>query len=115
MPQFQFHFQLGDSHKFIVLGIRELRFSQKKKKEIVSSHYDDRFADVYLFCLFLFFLRVVLSIVMGGFILGQISALSPDYEKAKVAAARLFRIFDRKSLIDSSSEDGLTPVRMQST
>ena len=43
--------------------------------------------------------------------LGQISALSPDYEKAKIAAARLFKIFDRKSLIDSSSEDGLTPVR----
>ena len=42
--------------------------------------------------------------------LGQVSAFSPDYEKAKIAAARLFRIFDRKSLIDSSSEDGLTPV-----
>ena len=46
--------------------------------------------------------------------LGQVSALSPDYEKARVAAARLFRIFDRKSLIDSSSEDGLTPVRIVS-
>ena len=79
----------------------------------MSLHYDDKFADVYLFIHF--FVRVVLSIVMGGFVLGQISALSPDYEKAKVAAARLFRIFDRKTLIDSSSEDGLTPVRMQST
>lgn len=49
--------------------------------------------------------------MMGGFVLGQISALSPDYEKAKIAAARLFKIFDRKSPIDSSSEDGLTPVR----
>lgn len=54
--------------------------------------------------------RVVLSILMGGFVLGQISALSPDYDKAKVAAARLFKLFDRKTLIDSSSEDGLTPV-----
>ena len=44
--------------------------------------------------------------------LGQVSALSPDYEKAKIAAARLFKIFDRKSAIDSSSEDGLTPVRV---
>ena len=58
------------------------------------------------------FVRVVLSIMMGGFVLGQVSALSPDYEKAKVAAARLFKIFDRKSAIDSSSEDGLTPVRI---
>jgi len=48
---------------------------------------------------------------MGGFTLGQVSALAPDYEKAKVAAARLFKIFDRKSLIDSSSENGLRPVR----
>ena len=58
------------------------------------------------------FVRVVLSIIMGGFVLGQVSALSPDYEKAKVAAARLFKIFDRKSAIDSSSEDGLRPVRI---
>ncbi|XP_015773938.1 PREDICTED: multidrug resistance protein 1-like [Acropora digitifera] len=54
-------------------------------------------------------MKVVLSILMGGFTLGQVSALAPDYEKAKVAAARLFKIFDRKSLIDSSSENGLRP------
>lgn len=60
----------------------------------------------------LFVVRVVLSIVMGGFVLGQVSALSPDYEKAKVAAARLFKIFDRRTRIDSSSEDGLEPVRV---
>lgn len=53
--------------------------------------------------------------MMGGFVLGQVSALSPDYEKARVAAARLFRLFDRRTLIDSSSEDGLTPVRVLST
>ena len=58
------------------------------------------------------FFRVVLSIVVGGAVLGQLSAMSPDYEKAKIAAARLFKIFDRKSAIDSSSEEGLTPVRM---
>ena len=46
--------------------------------------------------------------------LGQLSAISPDYEKAKIAAARLFKIFDRKSAIDSSSEDGLKPVRIYS-
>ena len=61
------------------------------------------------------FFRVVISIVIGGAVLGQLSALSPDYEKAKIAAARLFKIFDRKAAIDSSSEDGLTPVRMFSS
>lgn len=60
-------------------------------------------------------MKVVLSIVMGGFVLGQVSALSPDYEKARVAAARLFRIFDRRTLIDSSSEDGLTPSTVTGT
>jgi len=58
------------------------------------------------------FFRVVLSILVGGSVLGQLSAISPDYEKAKIAAARLFKIFDRKSAIDSFSEDGLTPVRI---
>ena len=55
---------------------------------------------------------MVLSILVGGLVLGQISAFAPDYVKAKVAAARLFKIFDRESLIDSSSEDGLKPVRV---
>ena len=50
--------------------------------------------------------------MIGGAMLGHLSAFSSDYEKAKIAAARLFKIFDRKSAIDSSSEDGLTPVRM---
>ena len=55
---------------------------------------------------------MVLAILVGGLVLGQISAFAPDYVKAKVAAARLFKIFDRESLIDSSSEDGLKPVRV---
>ena len=56
-----------------------------------------------------------MAILIGGAMLGHISAISPDYEKAKIAAARLFKIFDRKSPIDSSSEEGLTPVRVFST
>ena len=55
---------------------------------------------------------MVLAILVGGLVLGQISAFAPDYVKAKVAAARLFKIFDRGSFIDSSSEDGLKPVRV---
>ena len=56
-----------------------------------------------------------MSILIGGAMLGHLSALSPDYEKAKIAAARLFKIFDRKSAIDSSSDEGLTPVRIFNT
>ncbi|XP_073253010.1 ATP-dependent translocase ABCB1-like isoform X3 [Porites lutea] len=60
-------------------------------------------------------MKVVLAILVGGLVLGQISAFAPDYVKAKVAAARLFKIFDRKSLIDSSSEDGLKPSSITGT
>jgi len=56
--------------------------------------------------------RVFVAIVIGCMRLGQVSAFTPDYEKARIAAARLFKIFDRKTLIDTSSEDGLTPVRV---
>ena len=41
---------------------------------------------------------------------GRVSAFSPDYAKAKIAAARLFKLFDTMTPIDSWSEDGLRPV-----
>ena len=37
---------------------------------------------------------------------GQASSFAPDYGKAKIAAARLFALFDRVPSIDSSSPDG---------
>ena len=48
--------------------------------------------------------------MIGAMVMGEVSAFSPDYVKAKIAAARLFKIFDRVSAIDSSSEEGLEPV-----
>lgn len=47
---------------------------------------------------------------MGAMMVGQISAFTPDYMKAKVAAARLFKIFDRIPVIQSDSIDGLSVV-----
>lgn len=47
---------------------------------------------------------------MGAMMAGQISALTPDYVKAKVAAGRLFKLFDRIPLINSDSDEGLHPV-----
>jgi hypothetical protein len=43
---------------------------------------------------------------------GQASSFAPDYGKAKIAAARLFALFDRIPTIDSSAEDGVTLVAM---
>ena len=47
---------------------------------------------------------------MGAMMAGQISALTPDYVKAKVAAARFFKLFDTTPVIQSDSDEGLKPV-----
>ena len=48
--------------------------------------------------------------MIGAMSVGEMSAYSPDYVKAKVAAARLFKVFDCVSTIDSSSDEGAKPV-----
>ncbi len=47
---------------------------------------------------------------MGAMMAGQLSALTPDYVKAKIAAGRLFKLFDRTPIIQSDSKEGLQPV-----
>jgi len=51
-----------------------------------------------------------MCIVIAGMMFGHISGFSPDYVKAKIAAARIFKLFDRVPLIDSSSDEGNKPV-----
>ena len=73
-----------------------------------------------LFCCFIveircrqvvyFLLRTILAVQMGAMMAGQISALSPDYVKAKIAAGRMFKLFSRTPVIQSDSEEGLQPV-----
>jgi len=41
--------------------------------------------------------------------LGRVYAMMPDQKKSKSAAKSVFRIIDRKSKIDSLSEEGLKP------
>ncbi|XP_074659631.1 ATP-dependent translocase ABCB1-like [Tubulanus polymorphus] len=47
------------------------------------------------------------AITFGGMAFGEATTAAPDYFKAKVAAHKLFRLFDRVPEIDSSSTDGL--------
>ena len=54
--------------------------------------------------------RVFSAIVFGAMSVGQASQFAPDYSKAKVAAGRMFGLFDRVPPIDSYSEDGDKPV-----
>ncbi|KAF4020015.1 hypothetical protein G4228_012226, partial [Cervus hanglu yarkandensis] len=69
---------------------------------IVNGHM--RFRDVIL---------VFSAIVLGAVALGHASSFAPDYAKAKLSAAHLFKLFERQPLIDSHSEEGLRPDKFE--
>ena len=48
--------------------------------------------------------------ILGTMMVGQATAFAPNYNKAVVAAARVFKLLDRKPLIDSSGAAGLKLV-----
>ncbi|XP_071071286.1 phosphatidylcholine translocator ABCB4 isoform X2 [Dasypus novemcinctus] len=69
---------------------------------IVNGHM--RFRDVIL---------VFSAMVLGAVALGHASSFAPDYAKAKLSAAHLFMLFERQPLIDSYSEEGLRPGKLE--
>ncbi|KAJ8535600.1 hypothetical protein K7X08_023320 [Anisodus acutangulus] len=52
--------------------------------------------------------RVFFALTMAAVGISQSSSLAPDSSKAKVAAASIFAILDRKSKIDPSDDSGMT-------
>lgn len=56
--------------------------------------------------------RVFGALTFGGQALGRAFTYAPDLGKAKLAAAKLFTLFDRKSAIDSSDPTGGQPVSL---
>ncbi|KAI3355787.1 hypothetical protein L3Q82_004352 [Scortum barcoo] len=50
--------------------------------------------------------RVITAIVTSGTSLGRASSFTPDYAKAKIAAAQFFKLFDRVPKISTSVTDG---------
>ncbi|EDO49737.1 predicted protein [Nematostella vectensis] len=60
-------------------------------------------------------MKVVMCIVIAGLVAGQISSLSPDYQKARTAAGKIFKLLDRTPAIDSASENGLQPAAVRGT
>ena len=54
--------------------------------------------------------RVFVSVASGAVELGRVNAFAADYTKAKVAAAKLFALFERKPLIDPTDIKGEVPV-----
>lgn len=50
--------------------------------------------------------RVISAVVISGTALGRASSFTPDYAKAKTAAAQLFKLLDRIPKISMSLTDG---------
>uniref|UniRef100_F7E6I5 ATP binding cassette subfamily B member 1 n=1 Tax=Ornithorhynchus anatinus TaxID=9258 RepID=F7E6I5_ORNAN len=67
---------------------------------VVNGHL--RFRDVIL---------VFSAMVLGATALGHASSFAPDYARAKLAAAHLFLLLERKPLVDSCSDRGLKPEK----
>ncbi|XP_032384811.1 bile salt export pump [Etheostoma spectabile] len=55
---------------------------------------------------YMFVFRVITAVVISGTALGKASSFTPDYAKAKTAAARLFKLLDRIPKISMSHADG---------
>ena len=45
-----------------------------------------------------------------GIVVGQTSSMTPDYNKAKIAAQKIFTLIDSVPSIDNQSDEGLKPV-----
>ncbi|CAB4007770.1 multidrug resistance 1 isoform X3 [Paramuricea clavata] len=54
-------------------------------------------------------MKVLMAIIMGSLMIGQLAALSPDFGKGRIGAAHLFKLFNRIPVIDSASDRGVKP------
>uniref|UniRef100_A0AAQ5Z596 ATP-binding cassette, sub-family B (MDR/TAP), member 11a n=1 Tax=Amphiprion ocellaris TaxID=80972 RepID=A0AAQ5Z596_AMPOC len=52
-------------------------------------------------------LQVISAVVISGTALGRASSFTPDYAKAKIAAAQFFQLLDRVPKISTSPSDGV--------
>uniref|UniRef100_A0A3Q1EJ24 ATP-binding cassette, sub-family B (MDR/TAP), member 11a n=1 Tax=Acanthochromis polyacanthus TaxID=80966 RepID=A0A3Q1EJ24_9TELE len=55
---------------------------------------------------YMFVFRVISAVVISGTALGRASSFTPDYAKAKIAAAQFFQLLDRVPKISISPSDG---------
>ncbi len=54
--------------------------------------------------------RVGTAIIMGTMTVGQASAFAPNYNKAIIGSARIFKLLDRVPLIDATGVNGTNIV-----
>lgn len=62
-------------------------------------------------CCVCLFLRVISALVTSATALGRASSFTPDYAKAKIAAAQIFKLLDRVPKINISKTEGQSWVR----
>ena len=53
------------------------------------------------------------ALILGTMMVGQATAFAPNFNQAVIAAARIFKLLDRKPEIDSTGAAGLQVVRSQ--
>ena len=58
--------------------------------------------------------RVATAIIMASMTVGQASAFAPNYNKAIIGSARIFKLLDRVPLIDASGQTGADIVSTSS-
>jgi hypothetical protein len=56
--------------------------------------------------------RVAEALILGTMMVGQATAFAPNYNKAVLASARVFKLLDRKPLIDGDGESGVKLVSL---
>ena len=52
------------------------------------------------------------ALILGTMMVGQASAFQPNYNKAVIAAGRIFKLLDRKPLIDSDAASNASGLRL---
>jgi ABC-type multidrug transport system fused ATPase/permease subunit len=67
----------------------------------INGPYFARFENIY---------TVFMALIFGSLALGQANSFAPSYSKARQAARRIFALLDRKSRIDTYSDEGAKPV-----
>lgn len=99
-------FMFAFSQAAIFLGYAiTFRFGAWQSVQPINGPYFARLEVIY---------TVFMALIFGSLALGQSNEFAPNYAKAMHAARRVFGLMDRRSDIDSYSEEGEKPVSVLS-
>lgn len=87
------------------------KFLRLKLKKLIDAYFCN-FSSIHPFCCLLK-MQVFFALTMMAVGVSQSSSLARDFSKVQDAAASIFKIIDRKSKIDASSDDGMAPKKIE--